>query len=85
MTTPSSTGWRPARVLKQLSGSCAERFYVLRMPLAWSWIMVSTAVAFIWEPICFENKILVILIPRSTVGVGMKDQPYVRHILSQIE
>src|SRR5713101_2036317 len=42
-------------------------------------------VAFIQKPICFKNKILVILVPRSMVGVRIQDQLGVRHILNEIK
>src|SRR5437870_13854637 len=30
--------------------------------------------AFVQTPVCFKNKILVILVPRSMVGVGIEDR-----------
>src|SRR6266850_6008757 len=43
------------------------------------------SVAFIQKPICFKNKILVIFVPRSMVGVGIQDQLGVRHVLNEIK
>src|SRR5260370_2440664 len=42
-------------------------------------------VAFIQKPICFKNKILVILVPTSMVAVGIEDQLGIRHVLNQIQ
>src|SRR5260370_17649261 len=42
-------------------------------------------VAFIQKPICFKNKILVILVPRSMAGVGFEDQLGIWRVLCVLE
>src|SRR5258708_13555284 len=37
------------------------------------------------KSVCLENKVLVILVPRTVVGVGIQDQLGIRHVLNEIK